>query len=55
MWEQELFEGFEYVNDKPFFHTFETDVSECVDLGHYSVYSLWFLMTGLSCWSIICG
>ncbi|KAI7880394.1 WH1-domain-containing protein [Lichtheimia hyalospora FSU 10163] len=25
LWEQELFEGFEYVNDKPFFHTFETD------------------------------
>ncbi|KAI8371541.1 uncharacterized protein BYT42DRAFT_616628 [Radiomyces spectabilis] len=25
IWEQELYEGFEYVNDKPFFHTFETD------------------------------
>lgn len=37
MWEQELFEGFEYMNDKPFFHTFETDVSWIGDLGQYSV------------------
>ncbi|KAI9313414.1 hypothetical protein BX666DRAFT_684680 [Dichotomocladium elegans] len=25
LWEQELYEGFDYTNDKPFFHTFETD------------------------------
>ncbi|KAL4210189.1 hypothetical protein AB4K20DRAFT_1828733 [Rhizopus microsporus] len=25
IWEQELYEGFEYVQDAPFFHTFETD------------------------------
>ncbi|KAI8143992.1 hypothetical protein BJV82DRAFT_610154 [Fennellomyces sp. T-0311] len=25
LWEQELYEGFDYIKEKPFFHTFETD------------------------------
>lgn len=27
IWEHELYEGFEYYEDRPFFHTFEGDVS----------------------------
>jgi len=28
IWEHELYEGFEYFQDRPFFHTFPGDVSE---------------------------
>jgi hypothetical protein len=28
IWEHALYEGFEYVEDKPFFHSFAGDVSE---------------------------
>lgn len=27
IWEQELYDGFEYMKDASFFHSFETDVS----------------------------
>lgn len=35
IWEQELYNGFEYIKDCAFFHTFETDVS--------NVYSTYFI------------
>lgn len=48
MWEQELYKGFVYTQDRPFFHTFQADVRDQKTLKVFKIKTLTTLYESLT-------